>query len=973
MPSAREEYDSNTDQTLPPPFVGRERELDQLRETYAAVQAGRGSLTLIAGEPGIGKTTLIEAFVARNPDRPLVLWGHCYDWEGTPAYWPWIQIVQVLRSSNRLDLDQLRRDRFSGQLGELVPELEMKDLTAMNRSELDPEQARFLLCEDIGLLLRSYSETTPLIIILEDLHWADRASIRVLDFLTRRMRQEALMFIGTYRDVEVDRDHPISPFLASARQQPNHRIELAGLSAPDVADFVATYGPAGYAADESELRRRTGGNPLFLSELIRMQFDEGRRQSAIPSTVADIILQRIQHFSDTTREILFLASVIGTQFEIAMINALDVAPPVEVLRSLSEATSVRLIEESGMGSYRFVHALVQETIYRDGDSARQAAAHQQIGDALERMYGSGSSGWQLAELARHFYRAAPLGDYRRAIDYSRQAGTYARNQYAWEEAIEHFQRVDALLDTWFDATSGERVDFLLEYADTLKFADREIEREAVADRAATIARSSGDAELLARTVLITDNTFSAVDFIDYGLIASLEEALDALEPGSSSLRLELIARLALKLHYVPGAYEGRRQIVDEALGVISDLDDPELQAHLLATCHRAMLNLDNLDERFRMAEQLIEIVRTRDVGAFRINYVFWMHFWNLLEAADYVAAIDALRLATQTARDHQSSLSAWMCQHGEIAVALLEGHFDSARRKSEENSRITSIPRQTVEQMSLRQTLEIERLSGEVAARTGELIVRQVEKNPDIPHWRIILALYHLEAGDRQRAGSLLSELLPFSESPNPDAYTLTDRAILAEIAVEVGSAASQETIFALLLPYQGRFAVPGPNGIAYGPISYHLGALATALGRHEDAEHQLTQAIEQCRPHGLRTYLARALAVRGRLPGRDRKADLDEARRIAQEIGLKPLLEKLELAGDPVAETEAEDNPYGLSPRELDVLRLLVDGRTDREIAEALFISPRTAMSHVANIRNKLGVDSRTAAAGIAIREGLV
>ena len=828
MPPAREEHDSNRDRTLPPPFVGRERELDQLRAAYEAAQAGRGSLTLIAGEPGIGKTTLIEVFVARSPDRPHVLWGHCYDWEGTPAYWPWIQVLQALRSSTRFHADQLSKVRFSGQLGNLVPELELDAPTPADPDEADPERARFLLCEDIGLLLRTHSETAPLIIILEDLHWADRASIRVLEFLTRRMRHEGLMFVGTYRDVEVDRNHPLSSFLASARQHPNHRIELAGLSEPDVADFVAIYGPAGSAVDESELLRRTGGNPLFLSELIRMRIDEDRGPSAVPTTVADIIRQRIQRFSNTTREILFLASVIGTQFEIARINALDVAPPVEVLRSLNEATSARLIEEAGMGSYRFVHALVQETIYRDGGSARQAAAHQQLGDALERLYGSGSTGLQLAELARHFYRAAPLGDYRRAIDYLRQAGTYARKQYAWEEAIEHFRRVDTLLDSWPDATSHERVDFLIEYAETLKFADREKERQSVSDRTATIARSSGDAELLARTALVTDNTESAVDYIDHGLIASLEEALDALAPDASSLRIELIARLALKLHYVPGAYERRRQLVDEALREVNDLHDPELQAHVLAMCQRAIVHLDNLDERYRISEQLIELVRTRDVGAFRINYAFWMHLWNLLEAADHVAAADALRLATQTARDHQSSLSAWMCRHGEIAIMLLEGRFEDARLRSEENHLLTTMPYQTVGQMYTRQAFEIERLTGGLTPGTGDLIARQAEQNPDIPHWRMLLALYRLEAGDRERAGSMLSELLPLAESPNPDAYTLTDRAILAEVAVEVGSATDQETLFNLLRPYQDRFALPGPNGISYGPVSYHLGALAS-------------------------------------------------------------------------------------------------------------------------------------------------
>ena len=379
---------------------------------------------------------------------------------GAPPYWRWIQSIGSFISEQ--DPDQLSSAMGPGasHIAELIPGLPEKLPDLTDPPALEPEPARFRLFDSVTTFLKNASQSQPLIIVLDDLHWDDHASLLLLEFLARGMAASNLLLVGTYRDVEVSRQHPLSQTLGSLmREQLFRRIQLGGLTQQEVSEFAEL--SAGVALPDNALdlvHRRTEGNPLFVNEIVRL-LSQGEVATdpgwaaMVPEGIRDAIGRRLNRLSSECNRVLTTAAVVGRQFNLDLLEELssDFSED-QLLELLDETLKAGVLEEIRMGAerFQFQHALIQETLVSEISAARQVRLHARIGVALEELYGAEVE-THAAELAHHFAEAEPVLGTEKLVRYSLAAGEQALAAYAWEEALFVFDRALA-------AKEGQPVD-----------------------------------------------------------------------------------------------------------------------------------------------------------------------------------------------------------------------------------------------------------------------------------------------------------------------------------------------------------------------------------------------------------------------------------------------------------------------------------------------------------------------------------
>src|SRR6266487_2566277 len=420
------------------PFVGREAELAALSADLDAAAVGRGGVVLLAGEPGIGKTRLAEELAAQATARgALVLWGRCWEGEGAPAFWPWVQVVRAYVQAG--DPAALRHDLGAGaaDIAQVVPAVRdlLPDLPAPLPAE--PEAARFRLFDSLAGFLRAAAERRPLLLILDDLHWADAPSLALLRFAGRELEDAGLLVVGIYRHGELGAQHPLLATLADlTRGQRRRRLLLGGLDQREVASFVALVAGVqpspGLAAAVHE---QTDGNPFFVTEVVRLLASQGRLgpgqpgaplAAGLPEGVKAVIAERLGRLSEGCRRVLEVAAVIGRDFGLRVLQPVCGLDGERLLGLLEEAEAARVVGavSGGLGRWRFAHALVREVVYEDLPAARRVGLHGRVGEALEALCAA-DPGPRLAELAHHFVAAAPGGQVARAVRAATLAGRRA--------------------------------------------------------------------------------------------------------------------------------------------------------------------------------------------------------------------------------------------------------------------------------------------------------------------------------------------------------------------------------------------------------------------------------------------------------------------------------------------------------------------------------------------------------------------
>jgi len=443
--------ESNPTGSIARVFIGRQTEFAELEANVAEAVAGQGRLVMLAGEPGIGKTrTAQELGVLAEHQGAQVLWGRCYEEEGVPPYWPWVQAIRSYISGK--DPEELRSEMGAGSqhVAEIISEVRERLPGLGTPPHVEPEQACFRLFDAITNFLKNAAQNQPLMLVLDDLQWADRSSLLLLEFLAREIEASHLLLVGTYRDVDLSPEHPFARSIdVLNREGLLQRVSLSGHTQSDVARLIEVTAGVSPPEDFVEaVHTQTEGNPLFITEVVRLLMQEGDLTAdsgatwtvRIPEGVREVIGRRLNGLSQEANEILTIASVSGREFDPTVIAPLIEDTNEDRLREvLQEAMAALLIEELPRGRYQFSHALVREKFAEDMSLTRKAGLHATIGETLEEIYGRDAE-THAAELAHHFSEAQTAVGKEKLVHYSLAAGEQALASYAYEDAHDHFER-----------------------------------------------------------------------------------------------------------------------------------------------------------------------------------------------------------------------------------------------------------------------------------------------------------------------------------------------------------------------------------------------------------------------------------------------------------------------------------------------------------------------------------------------------
>jgi len=518
-------------------FVGREHELKQLHAAFDAALSGQGSLVMVVGEPGIGKTALCEqlaTYAALRGGKALV--GHCYE-EGSLTL-PYLPFVEAMRSYVLArDPDGLKTDLGSGaaEVARIVSEIRDR-LPVELRPPGDPEEERWRLLQAVSGFLRNASSVQPLLLVLEDLHDADRGTLDLLLHLSRNLEGARLLIAGTYRDVEVDRGHPLSGALADLRRNSNFlRVPLRGLTAEEVQRMMASVAQRDIPWAFAELlHRQTEGNPLFVQEMLRYLVEEGlvaEHQGAlrrvgdeslagrIPEGLRDVIGKRLSRLSEKTNQVLGVASVIGREFRLDVLQSVAGLTDDEMDTALEQAQERAIVEQRssvGILLFRFTHAFFRQTLYEEIFASRRLRLHQQVARALERVYGRRVED-HAAELAEHFAQSTDPADLEKALYYSELAARRSLQVFAYGDAVRQLDGALKLQEVLDPDNAVKRCDLLLAMAEALLPTEEPgrvtevVAPEAfdLAERAGDDARAAGGAVLAVEALLRTGGPTAA--------------------------------------------------------------------------------------------------------------------------------------------------------------------------------------------------------------------------------------------------------------------------------------------------------------------------------------------------------------------------------------------------------------------------------------------------------------------------------
>jgi eukaryotic-like serine/threonine-protein kinase len=450
-------------------FVGREQELKQLQSAFDGAISGQGALWMVLGEPGIGKTALCEqlaTYVTLRGGRTLV--GHCYE-EGSLSL-PYLAFVEAMRSYVLTrEVKNLKEELGTGaaDVARIVSEIREK-LKVKPKPQKDPEEERYQLMQAVTGFLTNAASVQPLLVVLEDLHDADKGTLDMLTHISRNLAGARLLIMGTYRDVEVDRTHPLSSALAELRRVSTFgRVILRGLNTDEVQRMLESISQQSVPWNLAEtVHRQTEGNPLFVQEVVRLLVEDGslKREGgqwkaktdtpvemSIPEGLRDVIGKRLSLLSKECNELLSIASVIGREFAIETLK--DVAKVNEdvFFNALKEAVRLSVLEERsqvGLVRYRFTHAFFKQTLYEEMIAPQRLKLHQQVARALETLYVSRLEE-HAAELAEHFSQSTDSTDLKKAIEYGEMAAKRATEVYAYGEAarlLDQTIKVQKVLD-----------------------------------------------------------------------------------------------------------------------------------------------------------------------------------------------------------------------------------------------------------------------------------------------------------------------------------------------------------------------------------------------------------------------------------------------------------------------------------------------------------------------------------------------
>ena len=883
------------------PFVGRTAEVAELRAGLADVVAGRGRLYLLAGEPGIGKTRSCQEVVgiARQLGvRPL--WGCCHEGEGAPAYWPWTQVLRACMADapRRLKETLRRHPEVSRLLG---------GADAPGPESATPPHARFQLFDGVTSVLKGAAGSEPLLIVLDDLHWADTPTLRLLRFLARALHDARILVVGTYRHTELAREHPL---VEIAELGVGERIVLGGLREAEVARFLElSAGALVPDALVSAVYGQTEGNPFFVGELVRflalheasVDAPRGVSALAIPQSVREVTRGRLRALRPDCNRVLAIASAIGREFDVASLQPAVELPLAALMGMLDEAASAGIVETTGagLGRYAFCHSLIRQVLYDELTPLRRIELHRRLGEVLETLYGPGRDE-HVAELAHHFFEASLGGDADKAVDYATRAADQALAHVAYEEAAAHYERALQAL-AFRQPDERRRCALMIALGDARMRAGESDAAKRTLRQAAELARRLGSGDLLARAALAF-GWWVEPGKTDHYLVDLLEEAAGALRAEESALRARVLAHLAAELWY-SGTPERRAALSLEAVEMARRVGDKRALTFALSSRHLALWGPENVEERLAVAGEVVRLATEVEDTERVLQGRAWQVV-DFLEIGDIQAVDVGIALCGRLATELRQPGYLWWAAVFRGMRALLDGRFAAAEALIQEALAIGQhAQNENATQVFATQMFLLRREQGRLA-ELEPAFKGMVQQYPDIPSWRCGLAMLYTQVGRTEEARKEFERLArsDFADLPR-DLFWLIGMVLLADVCCSLGDRPRAARLYDLLLPYGERTVVTGRAVVCAGSAAHSLGILATLGGRFTDAERHFEQALAMNGRLGARTFAAytrhahaAALLVRGDPVARPRAlALLADARATATEVGLGLLLRRIE------------------------------------------------------------------------------
>jgi DNA-binding CsgD family transcriptional regulator/tetratricopeptide (TPR) repeat protein len=925
-------------------IVGRRRELDALRARLAAARGGAGRLVLCVGEPGIGKTRLAQELAGiALAGGTAVAWGRCVEAEGAPAYWPWRQVLRSLG----LDPD-----------------------TVLAGDAESPED-RFRVFDDVTQAVRGVADRSGLVVILDDLHWGDEPSLFVLRHLADQLVGARLLVFAAFRDVEPASALPgVLPDLL--RSPGVERLDLRGFDLAEVREQLARTTAKGFAADARAVLEVTGGNPLFVREVAHAMADGTWRPDRSPRTVLDIVGARVGRVSADCRRLVQAAAVVGRDVSLALVAATLDQPVERCLPLIDEAIAYGLLDRVGdVGDYRFVHALTRDAVEASLTTADRAALHRAVAEATQARF-AGDLTEHLGEIARHWVQLAPYGESATARKWAIRAADDAVRRLAYEEGVRLYRTALVLDPT--SLPEAERCQVLVALGRAAYLAGDMHGCADAAVAAASAARAAQSPTLMGEAALVLE---AAADAALNAVAKELcEEALAGLgDTAHAALRARLLAQRS-HLAFYDGDQDRIRSLSAAALDLARESGDDRALVDALHARKEACPGPAGRDERLRLATEMLALAQRTNSA----RTAMWGELWRidaLVESGRLTAAAEELAPLQVAVERVGGPVSAWHLDCITAGVAQAQGRYADA----------AAIGRRGFERM---RTVEPRPARGAhfslQVALTGHVGVSD-DAAPFVQQPFVPLPLF-MTMGRLARAFLLLQAGLldeaaaSYQQAGPPETWSLPAFGVLlgyvygALVTAELGRHDDLAMLLDRLEPFRGEHATG--DGLVYmGPIELTLGRGAAALGRLDLAVDNLAVAAEQADRAGApgfaaeaRYHLAAALLARDGPGDRDRaEPAARDADRLARGLGMAAYVDRTAALVTQLGDGGAGGRRAALSPREAEVARLVAEGLTNRQIAERLVISQRTAQNHVQHILTKLGFTTRSQIAAWSVR----